>query len=124
MENIRAPALPKPDVQLYLGLADLQVVEAFHTINQGGDDPTGDEDADDREAETRKIIVQATDDAPEPAFEAELVADQPKDFDAADKDGNYNRRRSDCQVVPELADRVDERPAVGAGHQHTVGGVH
>jgi uncharacterized membrane protein len=68
-----------------LGLFDLHIIEAFRTINQGGDDPTGDEDANDREAEIRKVIVQTANDAPELTDKAELVADQSEGFDTSNE---------------------------------------
>ena len=49
---------------------------------------------------------------------------RPERLDAADEDRDHDRSRGDRQIVPELADRVDERPAIGADHQHAVGGVH
>ena len=48
----------KADAQQQLGLPDLQVVEAFRTINQGGDDPSCYKDANDREAEICKAVIQ------------------------------------------------------------------
>jgi hypothetical protein len=73
------------NVQQKLELPNLQTVEAFRTINQGGDDPTGNEDANDHEAEIRKVIVQTANDAPESTYKAELVADQSEGFDTSDK---------------------------------------
>src|SRR5271166_1764415 len=93
------------------GLPDLYIVEASRAINQCGDDPTGDEDANDHEAKVCQVVVETANDAPEPTFEAELVADQPERFDTANEDGNDNGRRRNRQVIPELADRVDEGPA-------------
>jgi hypothetical protein len=53
----------------------LKVVKAFSAINQGGDNPAGNEDANDREAEIRKVVVQTANGAPEPAFETKLLTD-------------------------------------------------
>lgn len=78
------------------GSLQLEVVKALRVINHGRDDPTGYEDANDREAEIREVIIQTANDAPEPTFETELVAHQPEDFDAADEESNDDRRRRDC----------------------------
>jgi hypothetical protein len=71
----------------------LQIVKAIRAVNHGEDNPTRDKDANNREAKFRKVIVQTANDAPEPTFEAELVADQPEDFDAPNEESNNDRRR-------------------------------
>ena len=40
-------------------------------------------------------------------------------INSATSDGD----RGDGEIVPNLADRIEERPAIGADHQHAVGGV-
>jgi hypothetical protein len=46
--------------------------------DQGGHNPTGDEDANDREAEIREVVIQSANDAPETTFMHELITGQPE----------------------------------------------
>ena len=61
--------------------------------------------------------------APERAVQIQLVADEAERFDAADQHRHQHRNERDGEIVIELADRLDEGPAIGAEHQHAVGGV-
>jgi hypothetical protein len=45
-------------VQKQLGLPDLQIIEALRAIDQGGHNPTDEEDANDGEAEIRQVVIQ------------------------------------------------------------------
>src|SRR5258708_38386306 len=103
-----------------LRLHDLRVVERLCSVDQGRNNPARDENADNREAEIREVVVQASDEAPEPTFESELVANQAEGFHTTDEESDNYRRRRDREVVPELSDWVHEGPTISAGHQCAV----
>ena len=71
------------------------------------------------------MSLMRADRAPEAAAvgQAELVADEIERLQAADDHRDDDRNRRDGHVVVELADRLHERPAIGAQHQHAVGRV-
>ncbi len=58
-----------------LDLLDLKIIKSFSAIDQGGDTPAGNEDANDREAEIRRVVIQTADDEPEATFKPESVGD-------------------------------------------------
>ena len=60
---------------------------------------------------------------PEPALKIEFRGDQPKRLDPADQNGDNGGDDGDGEIVIELADRLDEGPAIGAEHQDAVGRV-
>src|SRR6185437_15897272 len=101
----------------------LDLVVAPPTIDEGRGEPAHDEDADDHEAEIAEIILHEADPAPHAAGERELVGDEPQRLDAADDERHDDRNEGDRHVVIELADGLDEGPAIGAEHQDAVGRI-
>ena len=61
--------------------------------------------------------------APEPSIEPEPAGDQPKRFHPTDQRRDEHRCGSDCQIVPQLAHRIDERPAIRPDHQRAAGAI-
>ena len=57
------------------------------------------------------------------AFEAEFAGNQAERLDAADQQGDDDGNGRDSEIVPNLADRIEKCPAIGADHEHAVGGV-
>ena len=57
-----------------------------------------------------QVAIEAADKVPEPALEAKLVGDEAQSLDAANENGDDDRRRGNREIVPEFADRIDERP--------------
>ena len=85
------------------------------------DGPGEHEEPDDPEADVAE--VERGDPGQRPRLDAEPVDDQPGEHQHADDQGDGDRQQRDGQVVEDLAHRLEERPAVGPGHQHAVGGV-
>src|SRR5258708_34640773 len=74
-----------------LSLHDLRVVEPFCSVDHGRNNPARDENADNREAEIREVVVQASDEAPEPTFESELPSSATPRFTAPSIDPGSRR---------------------------------
>src|SRR4051795_11953549 len=77
------------------------------------DRPGHQEQADDQEAEA--VEVDAGDPLPRPMVEAEPVADEAEELDAADRERDDDRERADREVVIDPAYGLGERPPVGEG---------
>src|SRR5580700_2314113 len=97
-----------------------RLIEALPTEQQIRDRPARDENADDEIAETGKPAVESADKIPEAAFEAELAGDEAERLNAADQERDHDGDRGDGEIVPNLANRIEKRPAIGADHQHAV----
>jgi hypothetical protein len=71
------------------------------------------------------IWVQRSDGTPKATAvgQAELIAYQVERFEPADDHGDNDGYPGDRQVIVELADRLEEGPAVGAEHQDAVGRI-
>src|SRR5208282_3140783 len=98
-------------------------VKALPAVDQIGDGPAHQENADDEITEIGEPAVQPVDQVPEAAGKSELIGDEAERFDAADQHSDQDRNSGDGEVVPNLADRIEVRPAIGADHQHAVGGI-
>ena len=66
------------------------------------------------------LIAPMAPQKPPPSVRPELIADEVQRFEAADDKRHDNRHGGYGHVVVELADRLHERPAIGAQHQHAV----
>ena len=55
--------------------------------------------------------------------EPEALDDEPGEHEDADDEGDRDRQQRHGQVVEDLPDRLEERPAVGPRHEDAVGGV-
>src|SRR6202035_497883 len=100
-----------------------RLIEALPAEQQIRDRPTRYENPNDQITEAREPAVEVADKIPETAFEAELAGDEAERLDAADQERDHDGDRGDGEIVPDLADRIEERPAIGADHQHAVGGI-
>ena len=80
--------------------------------------PTSHEQADDHVADD--VEVDAGDDVPEPAAQAELLGEHREQLDRADEQRHRDRQARDRDVVEDLAHRLGERPAVGEVHERAV----
>src|SRR5271154_3113479 len=98
-------------------------IEALPAVQQVRHRPARNENADDQIAEVGKTAVEIADRVPETALKTELAGDQPERLDTADQKRDDDRDGRDGEVVPDLADRIEECPPVGAHHEHTVGGI-
>src|SRR5579875_446877 len=101
----------------------LDPVVALQPIEEERDQPAQPEQRDDCIAKHAQIIVERGDGRPEGAADAEPVADEAERLDSADNHGDQHRGQGNGHVVIELADRLDEGPAIGAEHEDAVGGV-
>jgi len=100
-----------------------QAAKIHPTKNDGGNQPAQQEQRDDEKAEECQVIVERIDGFPKLARQLELGRDQTERFDAADQCGDGDRNSGDRQIVLELAQRVDEGPAIGADHENAVRGI-
>src|ERR1700722_7669868 len=108
-----------------LARRDLDLVVPVDAVDDIGDRPGGDEHADDHVPEDAEIVAQRTNRAPKPAAvdEAQLSPDQIERLEAAYHYCNDDRNSGDGEIVIELADRLDEGPAISAEHKNAIGRI-
>src|SRR3984885_2419089 len=104
---------------------DLDLVVTVDAVDDIRDPPGGHEHADDHIAERAEIVVERTDRAPEPATldEAQSIADQIERLEAAPDHRDEDRHGGNGEIVIELADWLDEGPAIGPKHEDAVGRI-
>ena len=76
-----------------------------------------------RPCRTRPGRGPVTPSTPGPGLEPEALDDEPGEHEDADDEGDRDRQQRHGQVVEDLPDRLEERPAVGPRHEDAVGGV-
>src|SRR5579872_1973247 len=99
------------------------LVETEPVIEGKGEQPAHEEYADDEIAEIGKTFTEVGHRPPEAAFELQLAGNQTERLDSADQKRHHDGDGGDGEVVPELPNWIEKGPAIGADHQHTVGGV-
>src|SRR6516225_6122989 len=96
--------------------ADLAV--AHRSVNRQRDEPTRHKDPDHKVAEQVEMAGRKVGGVPYSSDKTEPFHNQPQRLDRADPDGDRGGDARYRQIVIELANRVSERPAIGADHQH------
>src|SRR3954470_710914 len=104
----------------YSVLRTFEHVVALETIDQYRNAPARDEQTDDQISDRAEAVVQVRDGTPESALPTGAPCDEPERLHSPDEQRDDHRRERDRQVVVEFSNRLRERPAVGADHQHVV----
>src|SRR5581483_1267317 len=101
----------------------LQAAVSHESVRSRGDNPAQDENTDNQNTNHAKVLVEIAYAAPEPPVHVELIAENSQHLNASDYKGDEYGDRSDGHVVIELANRVDECPAVSPEHQNSIDGI-
>ena len=127
------PALPEVIENALLGVVRRAALAAVQTAltgwdqtllalpeapNRYGNQPCRNEQPDDHEAD--ELEVRRPDRSQWPRLDTEAVDQQAGEHDDADDQSDDHRQHRDGQVVVDLADRLQERPAVGPRHEDAV----